>query len=181
MESSCWKTQLTRSWNANQPPQWKPKSPQPWRNWSTKAASLTNSIFFLSFILRNSTNLRPPKNPQRGTCLWPIVFAIGSSTHQLARKLVSILNPLQRTTDFYNVLSVIVMQADITCTAFANYTAWKWRLEKKSHYLAPELTAYCHRQATIPRPLRTRACNICGDWRWRIVATMVARLAETLR
>ena len=48
---------------------------------------------------------------------------------------------------------------------------------------------YSHGQAAIVRPLRTHAWKISahdhdctlGDWKWRIVATMVARMAETSR
>ena len=40
------------------------------------------------------------------------------------------------------VLSLSVMQAGVTCTAFANYTVWKWKPEKKNHDLVPELVAY---------------------------------------
>ena len=37
---------------------------------------------------------------------------------------------------------VTVLWALYECTSFSNYTAWKWQLEKKNHYLAPELAAY---------------------------------------
>ena len=40
------------------------------------------------------------------------------------------------------VLSVSVMQAGVTCTSFASFTAWKWRLEKKNHNPVSELVAY---------------------------------------
>ena len=40
-----------------------------------------------------------PKIHKEGVPLRPIVSAIGSPTHQLARELVRILNPLQGTTD----------------------------------------------------------------------------------
>ena len=36
----------------------------------------------------------------------------------------------------------ILLTPSTYSTSFANYTAWKWQLEKKNHDLAPELTAY---------------------------------------
>ena len=48
------------------------------------------------------------------------------------------------------------MQAGVTCTRFANFTAWKKWLEKKNHDPAPELVAY-----TLMRSV-SHASHWCG-------------------
>ena len=60
------------------------------------------------------------------------------------------------------------MQAGVTCTSFANYTAWKWQLVgKKKQNLAPKLVAYALTQTF------SRKSHQCGHDSLSLIAVYI--------
>ena len=113
-----------------------------------------------------------PKVHKEGTPVRPIMSAIGSSTHQLARELVRILKPLSGTTDSYvkdsfafmeRISQTTILKSD-DLVSFDVVSLCTRVLVDEALDVIPELLLQDEtlpKQATIPVPNLCRLIELC--------------------